>query len=121
MATARSSPSRRIAVHSSDGLWDRSRGRGGLAELQLPRCQRRRAQVSERAVLAHEGNARDADRSVALLADDDVGLAGRDVLLVPVDQEDDVGVLLDCAALAKVRRPRPLVGPLLDVAVELRE
>src|SRR5215210_6297027 len=43
------------------------------------------------------------------------------VVLVPVDEADQVGVLLDRARLPQVGEDRPLVVPLLDGARELRE
>ena len=41
--------------------------------------------------------------------------------LVAIDEQDDVGVLLDRAAFAQVRHHRPLVRPLLERPVELRQ
>ncbi len=82
-------------------------------------------EVLEARVLAEESEARRADRAVALLADDDLGhalfLRVRVVDLVAVDEQDEVGILLDRARLAKVRHHRPLVRPLLERAIELRE
>src|SRR5690606_497714 len=57
--------------------------------------------VLELRVLADESQPHGADRPVALLADDDLGGALVDgigvVDLVPIDEDDDVGVLLDRA------------------------
>ena len=62
---------------------------------------------------------------VAVLAEDQLGdtlLVGLlVVVLVAVDEEDEVGVLLDRAGLAQVGEDRPLVLALLDGARELRE
>src|SRR5690606_27948660 len=56
-------------------------------------------EVLEAGVLAEEGQAHGADRTVTLLADDDFGdalvLGFRVIDLVPVDEHDHVGVLLD--------------------------
>ena len=48
-----------------------------------------------------------------------VGL--RVVVVVAVDEEDEVGVLLEAAGLAEIREDRPLVVALLDGARQLRE
>src|SRR5690349_1885468 len=61
----------------------------------------------EARVLTEEGQANGTDRTVPLLADDDL----RDALvlrlgvvdLVAIDEDDDVGVLLDGARFAQVR------------------
>ncbi len=42
------------------------------------------------------------------------------VVLVPVDEHDDVGVLLDGARFAKVSEPRTFVFPRFEGTVELR-
>src|SRR5262249_2625294 len=66
-----------------------------------------------------------AARSVALLADNDLGDAGLlrllVVVVVAVDEHDHVGVLLDRAGLAQIAHQRPLVVARLDAAVELRK
>src|SRR5690606_11482655 len=84
-----------------------------------------RRQVLEARVLAHEGQARGADGAVTLLADDDFGnalvLGFRVIHLVPVDEHDDVGVLLDSTGLAQVGVHRTLVGALFQRAVKLRQ
>src|SRR5581483_8455668 len=81
--------------------------------------------VLEARVLAEESELHRADGPVSLLADDDLGDAllrrVRIVDLVAVDEEDEVGVLLDRARLAQVRHHRALVRPLLEPAVELRQ
>ena len=61
---------------------------------------------------------------VAVLGDDQLRLAGIGVLVVlrvAVDEGDDVRVLLDRPAFAKVGEDRPLVGPQLGRARELRD
>ena len=83
-----------------------------------------------------------AGRAVALLADDDFGAAvhllhlalpgevlGRaflgllvlEVVFLAIDEEHDVGVLLDRAGVAEVGELRMLVVALLDGAAELGE
>src|SRR3546814_5156115 len=47
------------------------------------------------------------------------GLARCDIIFLAIDEEDDVGVLLDRAGFAKVGELRPLVLALLDRAAEL--
>ncbi len=60
-------------------------------------------------------------------ADDRIGLAplvGRgslDIVGVPVHQGDHIGVLLQASAVLQVGDWRPLVLPLLGLAVHLRE
>ena len=94
-------------------------------------------------------SADDAGRAVALLGNDHFGLAVRrapysslplvvfreliglarhwhvglapQIIILAVDEEDDVGVLLDRARFAQVRELRPLVLALLDRAAELRQ
>ena len=59
-----------------------------------------------------------------MLGNDQVGLAGIGILVVlggPVDEDDDVGVLFDRTAFAKVREDRALVGTQLRGARELRD
>src|SRR5581483_11878559 len=72
-----------------------------------------------------EREPRDTGRAVAVLGHDHLrgaALVGlRVVDLVTVEEDDDVGVLLERAALAEVREHGPLVGPVLELAVELRE
>ena len=75
-------------------------------------------------VLEHERHL--AQRAVAVLGDQQVGLAGPlaglgVVVVVAVDEDHEVGVLLDLARLAQVAEQRPLVGPRLDAARELRQ
>src|SRR6202451_1315847 len=68
------------------------------------------------------GEVHDAGRTAAVLGDDDLRLAravGRIVGFGPMQKEDQVGVLLDGAALAEVGQPRPLLFAQLDAAVEL--
>src|SRR5512138_769399 len=106
-------------------------------------------QVAEARGIAVEGELTRADRPVALLGDDDLGLAvgalaallpalqalvelvvvlavalrglgALGVVLLTVDEHDDVGVLLDRAGLAQVGELRALVLALLHGARELR-
>ncbi len=49
-----------------------------------------------------------------------VGLLA-EVVLVAVDEEDEVGILLEAARLAEIGEDRPLVVSLLDRTRELRE
>src|SRR5690606_15236723 len=78
---------------------------------------RLRDEVLELRELAEERQVELADRAVALLRDDDVrdALAGRIGLvdLFSVDEHDQVGVLLDGAALAQIRHDGLLVRALL--------
>jgi hypothetical protein len=73
-------------------------------------------------------------RAVPLLGDLDLGKSrdGRrartigvgapvEVVLLSVDEHDDVGVLFDASAVAKVRELRPFVGPILHLAAQLRK
>ena len=43
------------------------------------------------------------------------------VLLLAIDEDDDVGVLLERARFAQVRELRPMIGPRLRRAAELRQ
>src|SRR3954465_15738285 len=74
---------------------------------------------------AVEGGGRVAQAAVAVLGDDQVGLARAVgvlvVVLVAVDEHDEVGVLLDLPGLAQVGEHRALVGARLDAARELRQ
>src|SRR2546430_2407805 len=97
-----------------------------LKRLRLPVGLR---DVLEPRVLGQEHDLDRADGAVALLADDDVGdvgLARREVLLVlrlAIEEEDEVGVLLQGARFTKVRELRPEVagGARLHRARELGE
>ena len=66
-----------------------------------------------------------ADGAVSLLADDDFSLSLLGILvalvvhLVTIDEDDDVRILLDGARFTQVRQLRTLVGPFLDLSVEL--
>ena len=81
--------------------------------------------VQELRVLLLERERDFADRAVAVLGDDQVGLAGAlgvlVVVLVAVDEHHQVGVLLEVPRLAQVRELRFLVRARLDRAAELRE
>src|SRR5690606_19945474 len=87
-----------------------------------------RGEVVEARVSRVPANLHLAGGAVALLGDDDLGNAllvaflGV-VVLVAIDEEDVVGVLLDGARLAKVRKLRPLVlgAARFDRAIELRK
>src|SRR3954468_15553949 len=71
-------------------------------------------QAQEARVLALEGERHVPEAAVAVLGDDEVGLARAVgvlvVVLVAVDEHDEVGVLLDLAGLAQVGEHRALVG-----------
>src|SRR5256885_9591035 len=82
--------------------------------------------VLEAGVFPEEGQLDRPDGAVALFEDYDFrdALFGRvrRVDLLPIDRENEVGVLLDCAGLAQVRHDRALgAGALLDRAGKLRE
>src|SRR5690606_40491147 len=80
-------------------------------------------EVFKAGVLAEERQAAGADGAVALLADDHLGdalvLGILVVDLVAVDEQDDVGVLLDGAGFPQVGIHRALVGALLHIPAEL--
>src|SRR3954469_20020337 len=82
-------------------------------------------QAQEARVLALEGERHVAQAAVAVLGDDEVGLARAVgvlvVVLVAVDEHHEVGVLLDLAGLAQVAQHRALVGARLDSTGQLRE
>src|SRR5262245_52276122 len=84
--------------------------------------------IHEGGELADEMEIDGAGRTVALLADDELGLPLEVGIVLLVDllaeeEEDDVGILLDRAGLPKVRKLRPLVSrpALLRRAGELRQ
>src|SRR5579872_3307432 len=82
--------------------------------------------VHELRILAAEREPDGVDRPVAVLGDDDVGLARSlgivVVVLVSVDEADDVGILLDRARVTKVREDGTLVpAALFNVSAELRQ
>src|ERR1700683_180840 len=81
--------------------------------------------VHELRVLLLEGQRDFADRPVAVLGDDQIGLSGTlgvlVVVLVAVDEHHQVGVLLEVPRLAQVRELRFLVRARLHRAAELRE
>src|SRR5471030_1231897 len=78
------------------------RARGLVALVQRQAA----AVVAELGVLAYPGQAHGADRAVTLLADDDLGRAfvGRVGIInfIAVEEDDDVGILLDRARFAQV-------------------
>src|SRR6516165_12319611 len=82
------------------------------------RTELRRCEIGELRVPAQERQLRHAGRTVAVLGEDDlcdsllVGLLA-EVVLVAVDEEDEVGVLLQAAALSQVGEDRTLVVALL--------
>src|SRR5688572_28701681 len=80
--------------------------RGIMGERTLLRGEGRVRQIIEFRVLPQEGDVDVPGRAGALLADDDLGLAlgraGFVVDLVAVDEQHQVGVLLDAARLAQV-------------------
>src|SRR6056297_17679 len=79
--------------------------------------------VAEAQVLTFEVQHEITGCAVAVLADDDLGLAlVRRIVVVDfitVNEQDHVGILLDGAGFTQVGHHRPLVGPLLQRAVEL--
>src|SRR6266516_5710027 len=79
----------------------------------------------ESGVLFQEGKLDLARRPVALLTDDDLGDAlvlGLLVIdLIAVDEDDQVGVLLDRTAFAEIRQLRDAVAALFDGTAQLRE
>ncbi|CRI63137.1 hypothetical protein THIOKS11170027 [Thiocapsa sp. KS1] len=81
--------------------------------------------VLELGVFAEKGQAGGSDGPVALLGDDDLGdtlvLRVLVIDLVAIDEDDEVCILFDCARLAQIRHHGPLVRPLLETAIELRE
>ena len=81
-------------------------------------------EVLEPGEVLEEGQLDGAGRAVAVLGDDQLGdarLVVGVVVLGPVEQEDDVGVLLDGTRLAEVGHPGAAVLAVLDGPVELRE
>src|SRR6266571_4903282 len=82
--------------------------------------------VLERGVLGYEGQFDDAGRAVPLLADDDIGhalvlLLLEAVAVGPIEEEDQVGVLLERPGLAQIGELRLLALAALHRARELRE
>src|SRR6476620_9110141 len=103
----------------------RPNGHAAISVRSPPSDHLRRA-VHEARELALEDERDLAEPAVAVLGDDQVGLAGTlgglgVVVLVAVDEDDQVGVLLDLPGLAQVAEQRALVGARLDAAGELRE
>src|SRR5262245_19585801 len=95
--------------------------RAGLEGLRLAS-----GQSLERCVLGNERDLHLARGSVALLSDDDVGhaisvLGLQTVALGPVEEQDDVGVLLEGARFPEVGELRLLALARLDGPGELRE
>ena len=60
-------------------------------------------------------------RSFSVSSASAVGLDGLEIIILAIDEEHDVGVLLDRARFPEVRQLRPLVLALLDRAAELRQ
>src|SRR4051794_8222467 len=85
----------------------------------------RRREIRELRVALEERELHRVGRAVPVLGEDHLGeaLAVRllVVVLVPVDEGDEIGVLLDRSGLAQVGEDRPLVRALLDRARELRQ
>src|SRR5699024_6842425 len=85
----------------------------------------RAGHVSEPGVVPLEGDRDRLGGAVAVLGDDEVRLAGAGglllVVVLAVDEQDEVGVLLDRARLAQVAHHRGLVLALLAAAVQLRD
>src|SRR2546427_7743904 len=82
-------------------------------------------EVLEAGELLDEGELQHTRRSVALLADDDLGhaavLVGSLVLLFAVDEDHHVCVLLKATTLAQIRKLRPFFRAAFGRARELRE
>src|ERR1700736_1196339 len=97
-----------IAVSSSSGL-------------ALRPLRRLPGGVDEAGLVLEEEQGDVADGAVAVLGHDQLGLVAVDLFVVeplPVDEHDQVGVLLDGARLAQVRELGPVVAALLGRAVE---
>src|SRR5262249_55988821 len=98
--------------------------------------------IAEARELALEGELHRADRTMALLADDHLGLARHshhlrlpiaelrcslarllplDIVFLTEHEHDNVGVLLDRARFTQIRELRPLVLALLHLTRELRK
>ena len=79
--------------------------------------------VRESRVLAVKGQSDGSGRTIAVFSDDDLGQSGvRRVLVVvvvPIQEQDDVRVLLDGARFSEIGHDRSLVGALLKAAIEL--
>lgn len=79
--------------------------------------------VYEAAEVELVGDSDGGGGTVAVFADDDVGLAGAGVVAFDgvgtVEQDDHVGVLLEAARFAKVRDLGAFVGALFGATVEL--
>src|SRR5260221_12365218 len=86
-------------------------------------------EILEARELANERKLHDAGRPVALLADNQLGDAfgvGRRLALVgieilAIDEDHDVGILLEGTRFAQVRELWPVIGPGLRRAAELRQ
>ena len=79
-------------------------------------------EILEPRVLAYEGELHDAGWSVALFADNDLGHPSFSSFgSAPVNEQDDVGVLLQGARFAEVGKLGPVVGSRLRRAAQLRE
>src|SRR5262249_44734525 len=89
----------------------------------------RRGEVLEAGELAGRCELDDADRTVALLADDELGHAVSismrlpllGVHVFPVDEHDHVGILLERTRFPQVRELRAVVRARLGCAAELGE
>src|ERR1700680_3796787 len=84
----------------------------------------RQVGLPERRLLGDEHQGQVVARPVAVLGDDELGLPSVDLTVVhplAVEEEDDVGVLLDRAAVAEVAELRALVLALLGGPGELRQ
>src|SRR5690606_13120855 len=82
-----------------------------------------RGQGGEARLFGEERTVHRAGRTVAVFADDQLRRAARFAVrvvdLVAVDEQDQVGVLLDGAGFPQVRQQRALVAALFQGAVEL--
>src|SRR5215467_8561367 len=93
-------------------------GRSDVRAAFVASLRRAGGEVLEAGELAEERQADDACRSVALLADDQLRDSLRvarrrvlvGVLILAVDEDHDVGVLLEGARFAEVRELRAMIG-----------
>src|SRR4051812_28869220 len=120
-----------IAARSTRATVGRIMAGCGESSRNDPRRSRRPlGEVLEARVFLDERELDGADRTVALLADDDLGGAlgflvplpvGIAVLLFAEDEHDHVGVLFERAGLAQVRQLRAVVGAGLRRTRQLRQ
>src|SRR4051794_1455408 len=104
---------RHRSVDLDTGTWTLHPGTLTLRHIHKPR------------VMPLESHRDISRRAVTVLGHDQVRLARTRgltlVSILPVQQDDDVGILLERSRLAQVTHHRPLVGPLLRPAVQLAD